>query len=108
MNKYKVQVITSDGCKYPLNVEQGQSIIDAALESGLNLPYSCYQPWLVINNIDVMESKSSNSETLQVKTAKTKDAFCESQELLDRLLSEDKKGRPIHNTRLSRSRSMVS
>lgn len=108
MTKYKVQLITSDGRKYPLNVEEDQTILDAALESGLNLPYSCYQPWLVADNYDTTGSKASIPEIPKIKSVKSYDSFHESQDLLDRLLGEEKKGRPVHNTRLSRNRNVVN
>lgn len=100
MIAYKVQLITADGSKYFLNVEKDQLILDAALESGMNLPYSGYQTWSIIGNYDAIHEKENDSKISKVKNNRTVDSYHESQELLDRLLNEEKKGRPIHNSRI--------
>lgn len=104
MTTYKVQLITSDGRRYSLSVEDGQHVLDAALESGLNIPYSSYQSWLLSNNYEIRQNLNKTCETPETNQESLFESNKNSQDLLDKLLSDfkRKKSTRIHRMHVGR------
>ena len=61
MNTYKIIFIAPDGSKYFIYINEGQSPIDAARDSGLNLPESALQSWCFSNPVLIASNENLNS-----------------------------------------------
>jgi ferredoxin len=106
MTTYKVQLVTADGNKYPVSVEKDQHILDAAMESDLNLPYTCYQPWSVTCNYTI--DHGTGAELMETETKTPNTSRQNSQDLLEILLKEEKKKRLIRNLRLHKNVNAIN
>lgn len=63
MSGYKVQLITPDKEEHNITVQSDQDILDAALESGIELPYSCLQGWCLTCAVKVISGSTDQKDS---------------------------------------------
>lgn len=60
---FKVTIITSDEKEHTLFVEKDQYILEAALNSGIDLPYSCEQGWCLSCAVKIISGKINQKDS---------------------------------------------
>ncbi|MFQ5708583.1 MAG: 2Fe-2S iron-sulfur cluster-binding protein [bacterium] len=75
MPDYKVKLITPDGQEHQLLVPEGRHILDVALESGLDLPYSCLQGWCLSCSARVIQGRVNQEDSKRFYEADRREGF---------------------------------
>lgn len=75
MPKFTVQLITPDKNVHNISVDGKEDILDAALEAGIELPYSCLQGWCLTCAVKILSGRIDQKDSRRFYEEDRRDNF---------------------------------